>query len=362
MRYARGAVARIRIVDEWLRSPVSPPSRYRAIMVVADSWGEQRVLMRAFADSPDQTRPTIVLHGTELAVGPAGTDPHGPWGIHVQPPADGLAQELRHQLEIAAQRLAGSKGKPPRLADEVSDFERKRTNNWAPGAPRAEASAAQTHHGPAEAAAQAPVPPEMYNYYEPAVVAPPMPPPFIAPALGRPAATYVAVAPTAPHTPYTGGPGRPDRRAKRATANPLRVTPIPSPATEDSGAPRRGWTSPVRRAPAREIGSTTAMGFTSGAGAQTPQMRHGPDPAERLAKVIGHTLPVGFHLTPPEREVLNMLGEVDSLTASRVAEMVGVPNGIGWMEKLMTKLANHGLDLVAPGDDVSGEPSYVLRR
>jgi hypothetical protein len=50
-------MARIRIVDEWLRSPASPPSHYRSIMVVAERWAEQRVLMRAYADSPDQTRP-----------------------------------------------------------------------------------------------------------------------------------------------------------------------------------------------------------------------------------------------------------------------------------------------------------------
>lgn len=377
-------VARIRIVDEWLRSPVSPPSRYRAIMVVADSWGEQRVLMRAFADSPDQTRPTIVLHGAELAIGPAGTDPHGPWGIHVQPPADGRAQQLREQLELAAQRLAGSKGTPPRLQDELSAFERKRTNNWAPGTPPAEPTAAETHHGPGQAAAAAPVPPpahghQPYNYYEPAAVAPPAPSPVIPSAAprppsaqqtvppqhnvpyGRPPAAsptpsvgHRAVAPTAPVAPLTHG------RRKRNTANPLRRTPVPSPAARHT--PRRGWTSPVKSAPAREVGSTTAMGFTSGAGAQSPEMRWGAAPPERLAKVVGHTLPVGFHLTPPEREVLNILGEVDSLSASRVAEIVGVPNGIGWMDRLMTKLAEQGLDLIAPGDDDSGEPSWVLRR
>ena len=50
------------------------------------------------------TAPTIVLHGTELAIGPASTDPNGSWGIHVQPPVDGRAQELQAQLELAARR------------------------------------------------------------------------------------------------------------------------------------------------------------------------------------------------------------------------------------------------------------------
>ena len=69
---------RIRIVEEWLRNPAAPPTRWRSIMVVAEKWAEQRVLMRAYAESMDQTRPTIVLHGVELAIGPAGIDPHGP--------------------------------------------------------------------------------------------------------------------------------------------------------------------------------------------------------------------------------------------------------------------------------------------
>ena len=77
-------------------------------MVVARTWSEQRVLMRAFSASEDQTRPTIHLQGEELAIGPAGTDPHGEWGIHVEPPVDGKAQELREALQSAAKRLAGT--------------------------------------------------------------------------------------------------------------------------------------------------------------------------------------------------------------------------------------------------------------
>ena len=96
---------RIRIVDEWIRSPATPPIRYRSVMVVAEQWAEQRVLMRAYAESPDQTRPTIVLHGVELAIGPAGVDPNGSWGIHVHPPVDGRAQEISEQLQLAAKHV-----------------------------------------------------------------------------------------------------------------------------------------------------------------------------------------------------------------------------------------------------------------
>src|SRR3970040_2867268 len=99
-------MARIRIVDEWLRSPVSAPTRYRSVMVVADTWAEQRVLMRAYQTCPDQTRPTVVLPGGELAIGPAGMEPYGPWGIHVEPPVDGRAPELRGHVGVGARRTA----------------------------------------------------------------------------------------------------------------------------------------------------------------------------------------------------------------------------------------------------------------
>ena len=105
-------------------------------MVITEKWAEQRVLMRAYAESRDQTRPTITLYGIELAIGPAGVDVNGAWGIHVGEQGDGAAQQVKGQLEDAARRVAGSKGNPPRLADEESTFEREPTANWGPGAPR----------------------------------------------------------------------------------------------------------------------------------------------------------------------------------------------------------------------------------
>src|SRR5215475_15134791 len=106
-------MAQIRIVDDWRRSPASGPSHYRSVMVIAEKWAEQRVLMRAYAESRDQTRPTIMLHGIELAIGPAGIDLHGPWGIHVGDGPEGVearAAMVKHSLEEAARRMAGSKG------------------------------------------------------------------------------------------------------------------------------------------------------------------------------------------------------------------------------------------------------------
>src|SRR3954454_1661000 len=129
-------MAQIRIVDDWRRSPAAGPSHYRSVMVIAEKWAEQRVLMRAYTESRDQLRPTIMLHGTELAIGPAGLDLNGPWGIHVGDNPEIRAPHIKDQLETSARRLSGSKGNPPRLSDEAPTFDREPTANWGPGAPR----------------------------------------------------------------------------------------------------------------------------------------------------------------------------------------------------------------------------------
>jgi hypothetical protein len=327
------SVARIRIIDEWLRSPVSAPSRYRAIMVVAESWGEQRVLMRAFQNSPDQTRPTIVLHGAELAISPAGPTPHGEWGIHVEPPVDGRAQELRQQLELAAARLAGGR-KPARLEDEKSQFEAKRTNYWAPGSP-----ADRRSH-------QVDGPPPGAPRYEPALVAPPQ------------SSTYIpSAAPALPATVIV-----PPVAAARAPA----PTPVPMSMTATPPRRRRGWTSPVPNAPAREVGARTQAGFAGAPTGTQPRVPRRPDtvePGKKLSKIVGRTMPVGFQLVQGERDVLNALGDHPFLTARQIRDLVAdARDPVTWMDQLMTKLAEHGLDLIVPGDDVGGEPTYMLRR
>src|SRR5450432_1438086 len=132
-------MAQIRLVDTWLRSPAAQPTHYRSVMVIAEKWAEQRVMMRAYAQSRDQTMPTLLLHDVELAIGPASLDVNGPWGIHVGDGPEGVearAQAVRFGLEDAARRLAGSKGNPPRLVDEEATFDREPTGNWAPGTPR----------------------------------------------------------------------------------------------------------------------------------------------------------------------------------------------------------------------------------
>jgi len=315
-------LARIRIIDEWLRSPVSSPSRHRAVLVVAESWSEQRVLMRAFASCADQTRPTIVLHGHELAIGPAGTDPHGQWGIHVEPPVDGRAQELRSQLELAARRLAGAKGNPPRLVDETSRFDNKATHLWAPGtAPDRLPMGGGTAHG--------------FAYYEPATVAPPSDSPVIPSAAPRP-----AIAPAAAVAQLTPVSDRPTLK---------HITPMPVTTPRRAGSKTdQHWV--VGSAP-HKVGSRTEPGFLP--------PKH---PTGSVANLVGKTMPLGLQLSDAEREVLNALGRAPSLRAREVAVIAKVDDALAWMEQFLRKLASIGLDIVTPGDDKEGEPTWILRR
>lgn len=338
-------MARIRIIDEWLRSPVSSPSRHRAVMVVAESWSEQRVLMRAFAGCSDQTRPTIVLHGQELAIGPAGTDPHGQWGIHVQPPVDGRAQELRGQLELAARRLAGTKGNPPRLVDETSRFDNKATHVWAPGAPPDPIGAGATAHG--------------FGYYEPAAVAPPSDSPIIPSAAPRPplaaAAPLAQLAPVADRptiTHMTPVPVAPARRPGSRTDQHWVVGAAPARRTGAIGARTEpGFLPAPANAPARATATATATATAPAATATAT-----------IATLVGRTMPLGLQLSDDEREVLNALGGAPALTARAIGAIAKTDDPLGWMEAFLRKLAAIGLDIVAPGDDVDGEPTYALRR
>ena len=280
-------LARIRIIDEWLRSPVAPPSRYRAVMVVAESWSEQRVLMRAFAACGDQTRPTIVLHGIVLAIGPAGLEPHGEWGIHVEPPVDGRAQELRTELELAARRLAGSKGNPPRLADEVSRFENKATHLWAPGtAPDVPAAPAPCmghgYYEPAELVARSGRPMLVEGNPHPAL-APPDRQTVLAPPHQAPPSDGRSRSGTIPMAPLFGG------LAASATAETT---------TESVGSRTRpGFLPPPP--PARSASMTVPPSPPAPPAASTQLT---------FASLVGRTMPLGLQLTQVERDVLDALG------------------------------------------------------
>ncbi|HEY5947268.1 MAG TPA: hypothetical protein VIV40_17310 [Kofleriaceae bacterium] len=315
-------MAQIRIVDDWLRSPAAPPSHYRSVMVIAEKWAEQRVLMRAYAQSRDQTMPTIMLHAVELAIGPAGLDVNGPWGIHAGEHAPMDAQSIKAALEDAARRLAGSKGNPPRLVDESSTFDREPTGNWGPGTPRVLPQRTD-HRGPAVehvgAVSAARVPQAQM-------------------------ATYVPQSPPAQHVPQA-------QPSVAAPSNPeLRKTPLPR---RSSGKTR----PPPNYA-------RTALGYTSGSGAQSAIVKLGlaPQISARLGRLVDRVVPADFTIDAGERRVLNELGE-RSLTARAIGHMLDIADATTFMEELTSKLEQYGLgDLIEPGDPQGGEPTYRMRR
>ncbi len=322
-------MASIRIVDDWLRSPLSPPSRWRAVMVIAEKWAEQRVLMRAFAESRDQTRPTIMLHGSELAIGPAGTDANGPWGIHVGENPDGKAQDIKGHFEHAARRMAGSKGNPPRLADEEPTFDREPTANWSPGGPRIVPM--RPHHvtTPVDfvvAAGAARVPQVQQAH-------------FVA---QRSAVQHVHGATPTP-APEVAAPSNPGTR----------LNPLPR---------ARGRTRPPPIAGTHN--SRTALGFASGAGAQSVLVRLGllPQVSAALGRLVDRVVPSEFHLDAAERRALNALGGTAVMTARAIGNLVDVVDAVTFMEDLTRKLEGFGIDLIEPAEPEGGEPTYRLRR
>ena len=314
-------MAQIRFVDVWLRAPGSLPSHYRSVMVISEKWAEQRVLMRAYAESRDQTRPTITLYGIELAIGPAGIDVNGAWGVHVGEQGDGAAQQVKSQLEDMARRLAGSKGNPPRLADEESTFEREPTANWGPGAPRMlpkriEGGLPQVDFVQATNATRVPQ---------------------------QQGATFVPQQQVAAHHVPAPAPSA-------APSNPeLRKTPMPR--------QRSGKTRPP------PLLDRTALGYQSGSGAQSAVVRLGlaPHVSSRLGWLVDRVVPQDFQIDASERKVLNALGDHE-LTAKAIGQMTDVADAMTFMEDLTRKLESFGIELVEPGTPHGGEPTYRLRR
>jgi hypothetical protein len=314
-------MAVIRIVDYWLRSPASAPSHYRSVMVITEKWAEQRVLMRAYAESRDQTLPTIVLHGAELAIGPAGTDINGAWGIHVGAAisdGDHRAQEIKAQLEAAAKRLAGSKGNPPRLADEEPTFDREPTANWGPGAPRILPKTTASQQPQVELVA--PVGAARVPQHQAATVVPQVQGAF-----------HVASSST----------------TSSSSSAELRQTPMPRQRSRTRNPP---------------MANRTALGYTSGSGAQSALVKLGltPQVSARLGRLVDRVVPPEFHIDPGERRILNALGERE-LTARAIGHMLDLADAVSYMEELIRKLEAFNLDLVEPGDPQDDEPTYRMR-
>jgi hypothetical protein len=307
-------MAAIRWVDSWLRCPGARVSHYRSVMVVAERWAEQRVLMRGYAESRDQMLPTIVLHGAELAIGPAGVDINGPWGIHV---ADhDTANAVKQGLEDAARSFAGSKGDPPRLLDENQSFD-----------------------GPA--------------------------PPFGG-AGGAARGRAVEREPTgtgAPDLPRGGQPRSDLRRTAVAVIAPVAAARVLQGQLATVVPSTQGHL--LSRTTRPGDGARTALGYTSGAGAQSAIVRLGlaPHVSAKLGPFTDRVVSAEFSLDARERRALNTLGEQEHVTARALGHVLDLHDAVSFMEELVKKLEAHGLgDLVEPAEPVGGEPTYRLRR
>ena len=353
-------MAKIRFVDDWLRSPHAAPSRFRVVMVVAEKWAEQRVLMRAYTSGRDQTQPTITLHGHELAIGPTSLDPNGPWGIHVAPMADGRAQELQGMLEAAAKRLAGSKGNPPRLSDEEGTFDREPTGNWEMGAPRMVPGAARSREMEPMQVARIAASAKTFHANPPhhAAVAP------------RVAPSAMPVSALRSDPASSGRSFAPFPGPSSASLSSV----VASVAQANSGIPGQGSgraaPMPRRRPSNTEAPSNgrTALGFQSGAGAQSTLVRLGLSPAvsSRLARLAHSVVPTDFQITTFERMVLNMLGDAAlyahaDVRAREIGNLIAVEDPVTWMEDLIYKLEQFGVPLIEPGNPIGAEPSYRIR-
>jgi hypothetical protein len=109
----------------------------------------------------------------------------------------------------------------------------------------------------------------------------------------------------------------------------------------------------------------TALGYASGAGAQSAIVRLGlaPHVSAKLGRLVDRVVPAEFQLDTRERRALNSLGEHETQTARAIGSAVELADAVAFMEELMRKLETYGLgDLVEPAEPHGGEPTYRLRR
>jgi hypothetical protein len=108
--------------------------------------------------------------------------------------------------------------------------------------------------------------------------------------------------------------------------------------------------------------SRTALGYTSGAGAQSAIVRLGlaPHVSARLGWLVDHIVPADFHIDARERRVLNALSEGE-LTARGIGQMLDLADPVWFMEELTRRLESYDLGLIEPGEPQGGEPTYRLR-
>ena len=107
----------------------------------------------------------------------------------------------------------------------------------------------------------------------------------------------------------------------------------------------------------------TALGYTSGSGAQSAVVRLGLSAhiSARLGWLVNLVVPHDFHIDPGERRVLNALGDGE-LTARAIGAMLDLGDAVSYMEALTRKLESFNLNLIEPGTPAGDEPTYRLRR
>jgi len=115
-------------------------------------------------------------------------------------------------------------------------------------------------------------------------------------------------------------------------------------------------------------GGRTALGYSSGAGAQSAIVRLGlaPHVSAYLGRLADREVPTNFHLDGSERRVLNAIGEAPEVSANAIGTLISEDDAVSFMEELQKKLEAYGLgDLIEPGEPSgpSGDvPTYRMKR
>ena len=163
------------------------------------------------------------------------------------------------------------------------------------------------------------------------------------------AATFIPQVSAAQHVPQSSAA---TPQTMVAPSNPeLRLTPVPR-------VRNAGKTKPPPN-------GRTALGFSSGSGAQSAIVRLGLSPAvsAQLGRLVERVVPADFHIDAGERRILNALGETTTLSARAIGQLLDLADAVAFMEELQRKLEQYGIgDLVEPGEPVGDEPTYRMRR
>lgn len=89
----------------------------------------------------------------------------------------------------------------------------------------------------------------------------------------------------------------------------------------------------------------------------------GPSAAKTVFRFSpGAPMPLGFTLDENELLLLKTLHCNPWLSAIQIGTLLKEPEPMDWMGRFLDRLAGLGLDLITTGDDLDGEPTYILTR